>query len=373
MHSGTLFWVCILFGIRSTISISYSSDADESIVLPKFGDRISPRTRTFIEVEKLRITNNNSNSNNNKFSADINSMSNPNYSADNHSNINVNSNNSNKTEHGFNLNALNASNWSGSAIDSHSGSNSVSVSYNENSTNGPTNRHSKHLQQAMPPPPPSLPITSTTSTTTTMTKKFANTLQYNNNHSNNNHNHNNNVYNNDNSADNGADSVEFDVIDSENDIYNALLRQHKSLNVGANDAYSEPSVENNLCNNKSEPCSNGGGVVMVGANADNELSNEIDLRNGNSTSAQAHRLEMSTEFFVVPSTSSSTIPSHHLPGGIYQIHKNPFKFNLQWKKIQELEKSVPFSELMNLNGDHLIEIKCLNSRENSSIHVTIWM
>lgn len=106
------------------------------------------------------------------------------------------------------------------------------------------------------------------------------------------------------------------MIDSENDIYNALLRQQKSLNVGgANDAYSsEPSAENNnnLCNNKSEPCSNG--------NADNEISNHIDLRNGNSTSAQAHRLEMSTEFFVVPSTSSSsssTIPSHHLPGGKY--------------------------------------------------------
>lgn len=37
---------------------------------------------------------------------------------------------------------------------------------------------------------------------------------------------------------------------------------------------------------------------------------------GNSTSAQAHRLEMSTEFFVVPSTSSSPIASHHFPGGI---------------------------------------------------------
>lgn len=290
MHSGTLFWVCILFGIRSTIS--YSSDAEESIVLPKFGDRISPRTRTFIEVEKLRTThtNNNSNNNNNnnsKYSTDINSMSNPNYSADNHSNSSVNSINSNKTEHGFNLNdAISI----GSAIDSHSGSNSVS--YNENSTNGPgkTNRHFHHNQMAS-------------------NKKLAASLKYNN-----------NVYNNNN--DEEDESVEFDVIDNDNDIYNALLRQHKSLNVnsgdgvGANDGdNSEPSGENNLCNNQSEPCSN------TNASPDNEISNEIDLRNGNSTSAQAHRLEMSTEFFVVPS-SSSTIPSHHLPGGIYT--SNPF-------------------------------------------------
>ncbi|XP_055311086.1 uncharacterized protein LOC129573924 isoform X4 [Sitodiplosis mosellana] len=301
MHSGTLFWVCVLFGIRSTIS--YSSDAEESIVLPKFGDRISPRTRTFIEVEKLRTTttnNNNNSNNNNKFSTDINAMSNPNFSADIHSYNSVNSNNSNKTEHGFYINEASSS---ASAIDSHSGSNSVSVSYNEHSTNGPS-RQSKHPHhQQSPPPSPPPPLT----TTTNHHKRLAAPLQYNN-----------NVYN----SDDNVDSVEFDVIDNENDIYNALLRQHKSLNIGANaDAYSDPSVENNLCNNKSEPCSNGGGSGGGGggdgSSSDIELSNEIDLRNGNSTSAQAHRLEMSTEFFVVPSTSSSTIPSsHHLPGGI---------------------------------------------------------
>lgn len=311
MHSGTLFWVCVLFGIRSTIS--YSSDAEESIVLPKFGDRISPRTRTFIEVEKLRTatsttttaTNNNSNSNNNKFSADINSMSNPNFSADNHSYNSVNSNNSNKTEHGFNINEASSS---ASAIDSHSGSNSVSVSYTEHSTNGPSrqSKHPYHQQSQSLPPPPSPPPPLTT---TTNHKKLTATLQYNN-----------NVYN----SNDNVDSVEFDVIDNDNDIYNALLRQHKSLNIGANaDAYSDPSVQNNLCNNKSEPCSNGGGDGDGDGDGDAnssdiELSNEIDLRNGNSTSAQAHRLEMSTEFFVVPSTSSATIPSsHHLPGGTY--------------------------------------------------------
>lgn len=300
MHSGTLFWVCVLFGIRSTIS--YSSDAEESIVLPKFGDRISPRTRTFIEVEKLRTatataTNTNSNSNNNKFSTDINAMSNPNFSADNHSYNSVNSNNSNKTELGFNINEAAVS--SASAIDSHSGSNSVSVSYSEHSTNGPSrqSKHSYHQQSQSPPPPPP-PLT-----TTANHKKLAATLQYNN-----------NVYN----SNDNVDSVEFDVIDNDNDIYNALLRQHKSLNIGANaDAYSDPSVESNLCNNQSEPCSNGGDDGDANS-SDIELSNEIDLRNGNSTSAQAHRLEMSTEFFVVPSTSSSTIPSsHHLPGGTY--------------------------------------------------------
>lgn len=270
MHSGTLFWVCILFGIRSTIS--YSDDADESIVLPKFGDRISPRTRTFIEVEKLRTT---ANSKLSAAAADIGPMSNPNYSADNHSNS-INSINSNKTEHGFYLNDANAS-----AIDSPSGS--VSISYNEHSTNGPS-RPAKHQQ------PQQHPLTN---------KKLAASLQYN------------NVY-------NDAESVEFDVIDSDNDnndIYNAMLRQHKSLNVAAAD--SELSVENNLCNNKSEPCSQ----PARAQRADHD--NEIDLRNGNSTSAQAHRLEMSTEFFVVPSTSSSsTIPSHHLPGGIYP--SNPY-------------------------------------------------
>lgn len=318
MHSGTLFWVCVLFGIRSTIS--YSSDAEETIVLPKFGDRISPRTRTFIEVEKLRTaTTTNNNNSNNKFSIDINSMSNsPNYSADNHSYNSVNSNNSNKTEHGFNLNEANAS---ASAIDSHSGTNSVvSVSYSEHSTNGGPSRQSKHPQHQHSVQPPSSPLSLLTSSTTTAAaannrNKLAASLQYTN-----------NVYN----SNDNVDSVEFDVIDSENDIYNALLRQHKSLNVGANaDAYSgDPSVENILCNNKNgEPCSSVGGSGSGsggdgGSNSDNELSNEIDLRNGNSSSAQAHRLEMSTEFFVVPSTSSSsTIPSsHHLPGGIYLIN-----------------------------------------------------
>lgn len=296
MHSGTLFWVCVLFGIRSTIS--YSNDADESIVLPKFGDRISPRTRTFIEVEKLRSDNNNNSSgssnSNSKFSADISdsAVSNLNYSADNYSNNSVNSNNSNKTEvtqHGFNLNDAAVS-----GIDSipNGGSDSVSISYN--STNGSKQYklyHSNHAQMS--------------------NSKKSDAFH--------------------------GDRVQFDVIDSNNnDIFNALLRQHKSLNIGGgpNDGseggdgggggvgdgssvYSERThVEQILCNNKSKQCPNGVG-------ADNEINDEIDLRNGNSkSSAQAHRLEMSTEFFVVPSTSpSSTIPLHHLPGGTYSKDK----------------------------------------------------
>lgn len=55
---------------------------------------------------------------------------------------------------------------------------------------------------------------------------------------------------------------------------------------------------------------------------DTGIGNNIDLRDGNSTSAQAHRLEMSTEFFVVPSTSSA-ITSHHMPGGIVLPNRSP--------------------------------------------------
>lgn len=306
MHSGTLFWVCILFGIRSTIS--YSNDADESIVLPKFGDRISPRTR-FIEVEKLRSTTTTNNNNNNnlndndnsgssnsnsnnssKYSADISAVSNPNYSANNYSN---NSNKTEVTEYGFNLNGSDENHNDHDHDDDNAtgvsvvhgaiaavpngGSDSVSISYN--STNGSKqNRpyHASHAQMS--------------------TGKKSDAFH-------------------------GGDRVQFDVIDSDNnDIFNALLRQHKSLNIAAandgNGAYNSEltHAEQILCNNKSKQCPNGG----VGA--DNEINDEIDLRNGNSkSSAQAHRLEMSTEFFVVPSTSpSSTNPLlHHLPGGTY--------------------------------------------------------
>lgn len=328
MHSGTgtLFWVCVLFGIRSTIS--YSID-DESIILPKFGDRISPRTR-FIEVDKLRsptatstTTNNNDNintnsnsnsissssSNNSKFSADISAMSNLNYSANNNHNSynhSVNSNNSNKTgatddrdddDDGFNLNdhggddataaaAVSVRGAIDSVPNSGASDDSVSISY---STNGPSmSRQYKvhHLNYAL----------------ASNGKKSA-------------------AFGNGN-----AERVQFDVIDSDNNgIFNALLRQHKSVNIGANfddgsgvggGAFSEAtSIEQILCNNKSKPCPvNSSGAAAA---ADSDISNEIDLRNGGNSksSAQAHRLEMSTEFFVVPSTSPSTIPFHHLAGG----------------------------------------------------------
>lgn len=310
MHSGTgtLFWVCVLFGIRSTISISTD---DEFIVLPKFGDRISPRTR-FIEVDKLRsptatttTTNNNDNintnsnsnsissssSNNSKFSADIGAVSNLNYSANNNHNSynhSVNSSNSNKTgvtddDGGSNLN-VDGDDATAAAVSARGAigsDDSVSISY---STNGPSMSRQYKVHH------PNYALSS-----------------------------------NGKKSNGNADRVQFDVIDSDNNgIFNALLRQHKSVNIGANyddssggggggGAFSEAtSIEQILCNNKSKPCP----VNRSGA-ADSDISNEIDLRNGGNSksSAQAHRLEMSTEFFVVPSTSPSTIPFHHLPGG----------------------------------------------------------
>lgn len=50
--------------------------------------------------------------------------------------------------------------------------------------------------------------------------------------------------------------------------------------------------------------------------------NQIDIRDGNASSAQAHRLEMSTEFFVVPSTFPTVSrSSNHRPGGIILPNK----------------------------------------------------
>lgn len=50
---------------------------------------------------------------------------------------------------------------------------------------------------------------------------------------------------------------------------------------------------------------------------------QIDIRDGNLSLAQAHRLEMSTEFFVVPSTTPS-VPKqpNHRPGGIILPNKS---------------------------------------------------
>lgn len=68
------------------------------------------------------------------------------------------------------------------------------------------------------------------------------------------------------------------------------------------------------------------------------LGKDFDIRDGNASSAQAHRLEMSTEFFVVPSTMPSltaksgtayqqhqqhqSASSQHRPGGIILPNKN---------------------------------------------------
>lgn len=58
---------------------------------------------------------------------------------------------------------------------------------------------------------------------------------------------------------------------------------------------------------------------------------DIDIRDGNASSAQAHRLEMSTEFFVVPSTAPSAVkPSighhHNRQGGFIMPSKAPPAF-----------------------------------------------
>lgn len=283
--SNTLFQSVAAGAILSS-DLTSSSGFSENIT-PKFGDRISPRNRPFLDVDKVSTNVLRTALNSGAAAAsDFANSGNNNFNNHNH-------HNSNQLHH---------------ATSSGSGSASSSPS---NLSNGAIKLEKQ--QQRMP----------------SAADRYATGIDYND----------------DDDDVDGDDEMSNDSVMDDNESSFASNNLNNKLRKTSNRSNAGLHASGRSLSNDDDGADADYDHSMALTNIElPALGKDFDIRDGNASSAQAHRLEMSTEFFVVPSTMPSiaksgaayqqqhlqhhhqTATPQHRPGGIILPNKNKNAF-----------------------------------------------
>lgn len=277
-----------LLQLATAKAINELSGFSETINVPKFGDRISPRNRSLIDLEKLTLlrtvvsrTNSddlitNSNSNNHLFQYQ-NSRSSGSNSILNNSTI------KNKQKLNYSVN---------------DSSKRENIEYNSDDNNNNKSNNNNNNEY--------IDGDDDSDDATEENDNVVHFLQQ--------------------SSSSLTAAEEFNFNKKLNKFTNG--RSLYNINAQSNDSNEDDADVNNTNNNNNNVNNNEGDADVYRSKLQTNaqllaVNNDIDIRDGNASSAQAHRLEMSTEFFVVPSTFPSIIKSssnqyqqQHRPGGI---------------------------------------------------------